>query len=366
LSAKIINYYACANSARGFISFFDDNIKELDKLYILKGGPGTGKSTLMKNIGNEWYNRGFDIEYIHCSSDNHSIDGVIIPTLSIGVVDGTAPHIIEPKAPGAIEEYVNLGAAWDSKKLALHKNKILDIKKEIASCYTSAYEYFRNGLNIHDEWEKIYIDNIDFNKLNDITNSLISKFFNDKRPERKGSVKNRFFGGATPEGSVDFVTNLTECIEKRYFIKGRPGSGKSTMLRKIAQAAEEKGYDVEIYHCGFDPNSLDMVVVRDLNIAIFDSTAPHEYFPNRDSDEIVDVYALAINPGTDEKYKDELDSIISRYKLAVSSGIIQLANAKKLHDDLENIYIDAMDFNKVNKIANDLMESIDDYFFSLV
>lgn len=54
MSAKIINYYACANSARGFVSFFDGNIKGLDKLYILKGGPGTGKSTLMKKIGREW------------------------------------------------------------------------------------------------------------------------------------------------------------------------------------------------------------------------------------------------------------------------------------------------------------------------
>ncbi len=366
MSAKIINYYACANSARGFISFFDDNIKKLDKLYILKGGPGTGKSTLMKNIGSEWHKRGFDIEYIHCASDNNSIDGVIIPALSIGVVDGTAPHIIEPKAPGAIEDYVNLGAAWNSKKLELQKNKILDIKNKITSCYTNAYEYFRNGLKIHDEWEKIYIDNIDFNKLNIITDSLISKFFNDKNSEKQGSVKNRFFGGATPKGSVDFVMNLTECIGKRYFIKGRPGSGKSTMLRKMAQAAEEKGFDVEVYHCGFDPNSLDMVIVRELDIAIFDSTAPHEYFPDRDSDEIIDVYALAINPGTDENYKDELASIINRYKLTVNNGIAQLANAKLLHDDLENIYIDAMDFNVVNKIAKDLMASIDDYFFSMV
>ena len=32
--------------------------------------------------------------------------GIIIPALKIGLVDGTAPHVIEPKAPGAIEEYV--------------------------------------------------------------------------------------------------------------------------------------------------------------------------------------------------------------------------------------------------------------------
>ena len=34
-------------------------------------------------------------------------------------------------------------------------------------------------------------------------------------------------------------------------------------------------FDVEIYHCGFDPHSLDMVIVREVGIAIFDSTSPH-------------------------------------------------------------------------------------------
>jgi hypothetical protein len=53
LSAK--NYFTSANSALGFVSFFEDNIKELNRLYILKGGPGTGKSTIMKNIGKVWY-----------------------------------------------------------------------------------------------------------------------------------------------------------------------------------------------------------------------------------------------------------------------------------------------------------------------
>ncbi len=366
LSAKIINYYVCANSAHGFVSYFEDNIKILDKLYILKGGPGTGKSTLMKKIGDVWNQRGFDIEYIHCSSDNNSIDGVIVPTIGMGVVDGTAPHVIEPSAPGAIEDYVNLGMAWDSKKLAINKNKILDIKSSISSCYTNTYDYFKKGLKIHDEWEKIYLGNIDFNKLNNITDSLIAAFFNNQTANKQSIVKNRFFGGATPKGSVDFVMDLTESIEKRYFIKGRPGSGKSTMLKKIAHAAEEKGFDTEIYHCGFDPNSLDMVIIRELDIAIFDSTAPHEYFPTRKTDEIVDVYALAIKPGTDEKYKDELESIIARYKSTVNDGIAQLAKAKQLHDELENIYIDAMDFNEVDKISKDLMEKLDDYFFNLV
>ncbi|MGQ0517369.1 hypothetical protein ACT453_45340, partial [Bacillus sp. D-CC] len=95
--------------------------------------------------------------------------------------------------------------------------------------------------------------NIDFNKANELTDQLIQKLFTDKSG-KQSLVKHRFLGAATPKGAVDFVPNLTEGLPHRYFIKGRPGSGKSTMLKKLAKEAEEKGFEVEVYHCGFDPN----------------------------------------------------------------------------------------------------------------
>lgn len=37
----------------------------------------------MKKIDQEWNAKGYDIEFLHCSSDNDSIDGVIIPALKV-------------------------------------------------------------------------------------------------------------------------------------------------------------------------------------------------------------------------------------------------------------------------------------------
>ena len=48
MTATIKGYFACANSSRGFCNYFESNLQGLERLYILKGGPGTGKSTLMK------------------------------------------------------------------------------------------------------------------------------------------------------------------------------------------------------------------------------------------------------------------------------------------------------------------------------
>jgi predicted AAA+ superfamily ATPase len=81
------------NTSQGFYSFYDYIIgPEARKVFILKGGPGVGKSTFMKYIGSQMLHRGFDLEYHYCSSDNDSIDGVVVPELQVALIDGTAPH----------------------------------------------------------------------------------------------------------------------------------------------------------------------------------------------------------------------------------------------------------------------------------
>jgi hypothetical protein len=354
LAGKIKNYYASGNTARGFYSLYESNLQDIERLFILKGGPGTGKSSLMKEIGAEWVGKGYDIEFLHCPSDNGSIDGVIIPVLKIGIVDGTAPHVIEPKVPGVIEEYVNIGAAWNSQELLSHKDEILQCTAQISEAFQSAYFTFAQALEIHDEWESVYINNMDFSKANELTQGLIETIFTNKGKNKKANVRHRFLGAATPRGPVDFIQNLTEDIPHRYFIKGRPGSGKSTMLKKLAEHAEQRGFDVEIYHCGFDPNSLDMVIMRELGIAVFDSTAPHEYFPNRAGDEIIDMYGTIIASGTDEKYASEIQSVSQRYKAKMKEATAFLAHAKSLHDELERFYTRAMDFTKVDQMREEI------------
>lgn len=359
MAGKVLNYYAGGNTARGFYSLYESNLQNLNKLFILKGGPGTGKSTLMKEVGSAFTEKGYNIEYLHCSSDNSSIDGVIIPAINAGIVDGTAPHIIEPKAPGAIEEYVNLGVAWDAAKLASLKDRILELKNKSSAAYQTAYSLFADALRVHDEWEKIYIENMNFEKVNQFTVELASKFFGASGSSNENApVWHRFLGAATPIGAVDYVQNLTEELPKRYFIKGRPGSGKSTLLKKLVAHAEQNGFEVEVYHCGFDPNSLDMVIVRKLGFAIFDSTAPHEYFPSRDGDEIIDMYDMFIAPGTDEKYHVEITEISDRYKAKMQEAISYLAQAKAFHDELEAIYRPAMDFEEINRITAEIKSQL--------
>ncbi|WP_070000592.1 PRK06851 family protein [Cellulosilyticum sp. I15G10I2] len=358
MSGQVKNYYAAANTAKGCQKLFESNIKDLDKLFILQGGPGIGKSSLMKKVGNTMLKKDYAIEYLHCPSDNGAIDGVIIRTLGVGIVDGAAIYPMEPQAPGAIEEYINLNAACDCDKLALDKAELVDLKTRINACYPMAYDQFKQALLIHDEWEKIYIDNMDFKKADELTQLVIARIIGEISYSKKSVIRHRFFGASTPKGPVDFVPLITQDLSKRYFIKGRPGSGKSTMLKKILLKAESCGLDAEVYHCGFDPNSLDMILLPELDLCLFDSTAPHEYYPEHMSDEIIDMYHEIITPGTDEKYKADIDAIKARYKDCIQTGINYLAQAKTLHDALEKYYTEATDFSIINEIYGELIDKI--------
>ncbi len=355
----IKKYFVCANSCNGFVNYFPSNLDGMDRVYILKGGPGTGKSTLMKKVGESFAAAGEQVEYIYCSSDSSSLDGVILRDRKIAIVDGTAPHVVEPKAPGAVEEYVNLGTAWNRNMLAEHKTEIMSVSAQISERYSEVYRLLAEAKAVHDRWEKIYLDNINFDTLNHISEDLNTEVLHDMaESDKKGKSVHRFFGALTPDGSVNYIENLTEDISVRYFIKGRPGTGKSSIMKKLAARANDCGIDAEVYHCSFDPDSLDMVILPSLDICIFDSTAPHEIFPSRNGDIILDVYDAAVKPGTDEDNADTLYEISKEYDAPIERAKKLLAEIHSLHNELEGYYIKAVDFSMIDGITKRLINNI--------
>ena len=88
------HFFLGANSGQGFQNLFPRFCRPEDfhDLIVLKGGPGVGKSTLMRTIGKAMEERGEEVEYLYCSGDPQSLDGVHIPRIRTAIVDGTAPH----------------------------------------------------------------------------------------------------------------------------------------------------------------------------------------------------------------------------------------------------------------------------------
>ncbi|MFC4101533.1 PRK06851 family protein [Paenibacillus xanthanilyticus] len=352
------NYFARGNTARGAHFLHDSAFQGLNRLYVLTGPPGTGKSTIIRRLADRLTEQGKQLDYFHSPLRPGELDGLIATDVKIGIIDGRASEGITDQTAQVIIP-VGVADAVDQGRLAKHLGTIQGLEEKLADAYANAYEGYAAALRIHDEWERYYIDSMDFEKANEIAGQLIEGLFAGHEHDAPTVRRRLFFGAATPKGAVDFIPGLTASLRRRIFIKGRPGSGKSTLLKKLASAAEQKGVDVRVFHCGLDPNSLDMLIFPELSTAIFDSTAPHEYFPDRDGDEVLDMYALAMTPGTDEQYALELAEIKERYASKMKEATVFLAAAEQLDAQIKSFYSAATDFSVIEAIGARLQDEFD-------
>lgn len=79
--------------------FIPSITKRTKRRYLIKGLPGTGKSTMMRALGDEAQRRGVDVLYGWCGLDPDSIDLVLFPELSICLFDSTKPHAYDADSP---------------------------------------------------------------------------------------------------------------------------------------------------------------------------------------------------------------------------------------------------------------------------
>ena len=144
-----ISYFLGCSSSEGFHSFFGELCPTHSGgyTYIIKGGPGTGKSSLMKRINSALIDAGIETELIYCSSDPASLDGVYAPALNCWIADGTSPHTLEPKYPGAAQETVDLGRFW--KKDILRSRAAPQMQAFSRSERTAARGYTAPDARLH-------------------------------------------------------------------------------------------------------------------------------------------------------------------------------------------------------------------------
>jgi hypothetical protein len=101
-----------------------------------------------------------------------------------------------------------------------------------------------------------------------------------------------------------------------------------------------------------------MLLFPEISLCIFDSTSPHEYYPSREGDMVIDMYATLIAEGTDELYEKELADIVTRYKSHTTEGCFYLATAKDYMEKLEQLYQDATNFEVIDHKCNELYQII--------
>ena len=137
------HFFAASNSADGFVNYFSRIFDPIGcrRLYVIRGGPGTGKSSFMRAVAKRAEEKGLSVVRYFCSSDPESLDGLWIDGVRVGLIDGTAPHSWEPTQIGAFEQTVDLGAFWREQPLIDARERICDLSQKKKQCYEGAYRY---------------------------------------------------------------------------------------------------------------------------------------------------------------------------------------------------------------------------------
>lgn len=358
MSGDSLHFFVNGHTSRGFVTLIDDALQDMKQVYVLHGGPADGVSAFLQQLAGEAARDGLAVWHLHSPFLAGGLDGLIFPGPALAVLRGAGFRGHPLHAPDAVIRHTDLNVLLDEGKLAGREAELAGLETGVEEALTAAYAAFAEALRVHDDWERVYIDNMDTEAANRLAEQTAARLIgNARRDGRQSRTRLRFLGAATPAGAVDFVPRLTQGLT-RYLLKGRPGSGKSTLLRKVAAEAADRGFDTEVYRCGFDPDSVDMVIVRELGFAIFDSTAPHEYFPERDSDQIIDTYEHCIRPGTDEDRAADIAPLAARYKACMKEAIGHLARAKSNYEKTAQIHASAVDFIAADLLKSDLRQEL--------
>ncbi len=335
----IKKYFASANSYEGFCSLFPEVYNhEFDRIFVLKGGPGTGKSTLMKKVYERVLLLDPEIELYYCSSDINSLDGLAINLRGkkIAIIDGTAPHERDAVYVGAIDELVNLGDSIDSTWIASYRDNIVELASQKSKAYKTAYSYLRLAGKCDEEIRRVLK-----NKFDRISADKYIRDFkiNDAQNDTY-SVRRRFVSSFSKDGYKSFDVEKNE--GSNILRVGGDRCFAHLLLNYIKDSFQL--YDRLEFLSPLCPKFLDGIKICDKLMVYYDE---NNYVV--DSREFSSVSKLDI---------EETKLILSSHEEFLAEATRWFKIASDIHFRLEDIYKKCVNFEKNDSIIEDICKKI--------
>ena len=308
---------------------------------MLKGGPGTGKSSFMKKVSNHFYNKGFYVEEIYCSSDPRSLDGVIVSNADkrIAVLDGTAPHERDAIIPGAIDELINLGDGWDERLLSARRNKILSLVNEKSKSYKTAYFYLSAAGKSYDIVSHFYKSNFDVSKAKIGAEGVLKNF----PVKQGGEISTRLISSFGRYGEYSLNT-LNEISKDTVKISGNTHA-TDIFMKILFKNLVDKGANIIRFPRPFNPDNIDAIYLPDISVSIVRADEGE-----LNSDEFINLYPAD---------RERIRAANRTFAELLEESKRWFAIASDMHFRLEEIYGEAMNFEKNNEMLNEKIKQIE-------
>lgn len=353
---RILKFFLGTNSPMGFVSRFDEitNANSLDKVFVLKGGPGSGKSTLMKKVGSAAEGSAEEIEYIHCASDVESLDAVIVHEKGFAVADGTPPHPIEPKYPGAFEHLVAVDECWNLEKLALNREKIISIADAGTMLHKQACRYLAAASALVGDNARAAQQFTDMQKVRLTAERIASRTF--KSLHKEGTERVRFLSAITDRGYFTFHETAKAVATSITMLEDDYGISAPAILEHLRASALRAGYDIITCYSPLAPfERIEHLFVPSLSLGFM--TKNRFVSPDIVPDRVINARRFTDAEGI-AKYKKRMAFNRRAAAQMMLHAETAVKDAKSQHDLLESFYISAMDFKKLSALSDKVMESL--------
>lgn len=341
------SWFLGANSGNGFASLYEGFCRaDGDFLRVIKAGPGCGKSTFMRRIGEAAEANGLEVEYILCSGDPGSLDGVYLPSLGLGYADGTAPHIMDPECFGASGDYLNLGRYCDTLRLREHALELELLTLSYRRRYARAYSLLRAAANASPSVTGTYLKEADRAAAVKRAQAMAARELPRARKGTvRGQVSKRFLGGATCMGRVFLTGTLPQLCGRIYRLEDRLGLG-SVFIGAMAEEALSRGLDVTLCPHWLDTTKHEALAIPELGLGFIADSGDGAALPEtRRCLHLDSIPEAARSRDARKKYRAEAKLAQELSAHAMES----LSEAKHLHDELEAVYLPYVNFSALDE-----------------
>lgn len=343
------NFFLGSKTKKGFYSFFEQlqDEKQIERVYLLKGGPGCGKSTLMRQIGTALEQKGKRLVWIPCASDPESLDSVIDLDARTAIVDATAPHTLDPKLPGAVETVLDVGNFWREEDLRNHRAAIIRLNQAISNCHQRAGALVCSGERLLDWNYKMAKRYVDAAAMQKEAQAILSRLEPEQAPRvYKGLLS------AVSVGEVKFLNQTFDAMcDRVYTIIDDWGAASDDLMHKLLDGAIAKGLTVIVCYCSIGAGErIDHLIFPKQRVGV---SHINDYHAVNHPDTVL--VPNWMNP-IEEEEREPMWEMGDLAMELIDQATQEVLQAKHIHDELEDIYKKAMDFTKVSQLQSKVLE----------
>ena len=262
--------------------------------------------------------------------------------------------MVEPKYPGAVERYINMGDCYDTQALWPLKHEIMTCMKGYKGCYQRAYRCLGAAAEIMEDQRAVLLTDALSQKLAKRARGILSREIPRQKSDAPGQIKQRFLGAVTHRGAVCLYNTALAHRCRVYVLSDSCGLAHELLIHLMAGEAAN-GFDVIACPDPMAPDRLAHLLIPQLKLAFLSTSGPLE-FPGKPFRHIR--LDTAADGDIIRRCRPRLRFAKKVSAALVEEAVTSLAQAKAMHDDLEAIYNPHVDFDLVQRMAQDIWAEI--------